>query len=166
MYYILQTHIVTPGTRQGGRNNLNRELKIVDLVWSIHWGLSFQMFPLSLLPWHSSLRLGLWFPPNNTILLTGVTRTVTLSPAIHSSPGYKRFLSYWCRTVIIMKPELPSLIFAYLSGIPEAVISWGESERIVSNGTSLLNSWEADIYQVFDTDIFCPLYWQSYVVSR
>ena len=60
----------------------------------------------------------------------------------------------------------PGFIFVCFSGIPEAVISWGESERIVSNGTSLLNSWEADIYQVFDTDIFCPLYWQSYVVSR
>ena len=35
-----------------------------------------------------------------------------------------------------------------VSGIPEADISWGESERLVSNGSSILNSWDADIYQV------------------
>ena len=62
------------------------------------------------------------------------------------------------------------LTIVCLSGIPEAVISWGESDRRVTNGTSLLNSWEADIYQVVHTDVFCPLsallYWQNYVFSQ
>ena len=60
-----------------------------------------------------------------------------------------------------MQP-VSGLIFVSLSGIPEAVISWGESERIVSNGTSLLNSWEGEIYQVVDTDILpavCSIMW-------
>ena len=58
---------------------MKRELKIWDIVWSIHWGLSFQIFPLSLVPWHSSLHTGLRSVPNNTILITGVTR---LSPCL------------------------------------------------------------------------------------
>ena len=51
--------------------------------------------------------------------------------------------------IIAMQQQTGPVIFACLSGIPEAVISWGETERSVSNGTSLLNSWEADIYQVY-----------------
>ena len=38
--------------------------------------------------------------------------------------------------------------YSFVLGIPEAFITWGHQGRSLSNGTLVLNSWEADFFQV------------------